>query len=1095
MAYRNLAIFVGALGLLGQAGMARAEGLRLHVAPNGQDAWNGTAERPFRTLEKARDTLRALPLERRAGATVLVQAGDYPLAMAGFELGAEDGGTAEAPVIYRAEGKVALQGGEMLAAERVSAVTHADLLARLPEAVRGTAVQLDLRHLAEAGRLRALPDIWRDPPGLTDISWNGHMLRLARWPNRDWATVTEVLSDRPPVFRYSGDQPARWPVDAGVWLHGYWFYEWIDETVRVARIDPEAREIELAVRPPYRGIGESGSRRTLRRFRAINVLEELDEPGEYWLDPERGLAIVLPPEPAETARILVSTLEGPIVRLAGTAHVELHGFVVESGRGDGIVIEEGIGNAVVGCEIRHVGGVGVRVSGRESTVRSCDIHHTGETGVDLSGGDRLTLTPARNAVVNCDIHHVGRIKQTYSPGIQLSGCGQIARHNWVHDGPHIGISFRDNDHLIEYNEITRVCSDSGDVAAIYSANSPAFRGTAIRHNFVHHVPLNVRYGAAGVYLDNALCGNVVEGNLFYRSCDPGANSANFSVVYIHHGYQNLIANNIFADSRRAVGATVYGDSHWNNYKAARYRADAEGAAGLNSEAWLAAYRDQPLPGYGMEEFLAWQYPDHTPDRLNPVQRNLVVACETAFGRSLALSDNVESNDLGLFADVAAGDFRLVRTEGLPPGFEPLPLARMGLQIDAARRALPPRQWPRQTPVARAGYNQVVFARPGEQSVMVTLDAAASQVAEGGELRSLLWLCKGLEIGRGERLETSLPIGNHQIAVRAMSQDGYWATDEVRIAVLAAEREAELTAGASPGCPPGLIALPDRYRTARSTALQVPAEDGLLANDGATPLPQLAELLETTTHGRLECRPDGSFDYMPPEDWEGVASFRYRIRVGEEFSNPVTVEITVGISRGFVWNRAAEWTPGRAAGSSEGNPDGDSLGQPVWFYGSTDEKGEKWYAAEPWHHVWDLEWHNQAGNSCWVRADDKGPFFRSNVVFQTDNQHYPILRWKNPTGRHLRLQIKGELAVGWSLTPPDGTQTTLVLASDNAGEVEVAFQETAAGKPDQRFARRIDAMLEVAPGGFVILGSRTEDTGRGWVTTTDELDYIILEIRE
>ena len=38
---------------------ARAEGLRLHVAPDGSDQNPGTADKPFATLEKARDALRA----------------------------------------------------------------------------------------------------------------------------------------------------------------------------------------------------------------------------------------------------------------------------------------------------------------------------------------------------------------------------------------------------------------------------------------------------------------------------------------------------------------------------------------------------------------------------------------------------------------------------------------------------------------------------------------------------------------------------------------------------------------------------------------------------------------------------------------------------------------------------------------------------------------------------------------------------------------------------------------------------------------------------------------------------------------------------
>lgn len=115
-----------------------------------------------------------------------------------------------------------------------------------------------------------------------------------------------------------------------------------------------------------------------------------------------------------------------------------------------------------------------------------------------------------------------------------------------------------------------------------------------------------------------------------------------------------------------------------------------------------------------------------------------------------------------------------------------------------------------------------------------------------------------------------------------------------------------------------------------TALIVPAEEGVLANDGEAPGPRRVEVMETTRHGELSSSPDGAFRHIPNANREGPDAFRYRIRSGGEFSNTATVEIAVGVCRGFVWNRSDEWTPGTVVGASDGNPDDDSLGQPVWF---------------------------------------------------------------------------------------------------------------------------------------------------------------------
>lgn len=75
-----------------------------HVAPWGDDAWPGTAERPFATPRAARRAVRGRPAGT-AGAVVSFRAGVYPLSEP-LELGADqrDSGIAGDPVVFRAYG-------------------------------------------------------------------------------------------------------------------------------------------------------------------------------------------------------------------------------------------------------------------------------------------------------------------------------------------------------------------------------------------------------------------------------------------------------------------------------------------------------------------------------------------------------------------------------------------------------------------------------------------------------------------------------------------------------------------------------------------------------------------------------------------------------------------------------------------------------------------------------------------------------------------------------------------------------------------------------------------------------------------------------
>ncbi|MDD4789067.1 MAG: hypothetical protein PHO07_18015, partial [Pirellulales bacterium] len=82
--------------------LASAE-VTLYVAPDGKDGGPGTRQAPLASLAGARDRVRQVKREKPGEPiTVLFSAGSY--AMTGpVEFSAEDSGTSEAQVVYRAE--------------------------------------------------------------------------------------------------------------------------------------------------------------------------------------------------------------------------------------------------------------------------------------------------------------------------------------------------------------------------------------------------------------------------------------------------------------------------------------------------------------------------------------------------------------------------------------------------------------------------------------------------------------------------------------------------------------------------------------------------------------------------------------------------------------------------------------------------------------------------------------------------------------------------------------------------------------------------------------------------------------------------------
>ncbi|MCC6142978.1 MAG: right-handed parallel beta-helix repeat-containing protein, partial [Candidatus Hydrogenedentes bacterium] len=531
-------------------------GLDLHVTPGGNAANPGTEAAPVGTLDQARDALRT---QRASGdtsaATVFIHPGAYRLEHP-FTLGAEDSNT-----VYTAEpDTVRLYGGCELPADAFAPVTDAAALARIPEEAHAATREVDLKALGVT-EVGSVPGGFESAPALPEVFFNDERMQPAHWPNEGWAEIESVVesgpapwrnfeSDKPGTFTYSGDRPARWTAAPEVWLEGYWCFDWSCETIRIGKIDPGQKRITLAENHNY-GIGHGNP--APRRYRAIYLLEELDMPGEYYIDREQGILYFWPPGALEGSRVVLSLLTEPLIQLKDVANVKLSGFTIEATAGNGVRVEGGSGVTLEDCAVRNIGQDGVVVDGGEShLVQRCDIHDTGMAGLHMGGGDRKTLRPSKHAALHNHIHHISRRMRTHAYNVHMSGVGVRLAHNEINDAPHQAIGLGGNDHIIEYNEIHHAGMDSDDCGAFYMGRNPSERGNVIRYNYWHHVGSEFAHGSCAVYFDDGTGGQQVYGNVFYKAA-----GGNFGAVFIHGGHDNLVTNNIFIDCSRAIGAAPW----------------------------------------------------------------------------------------------------------------------------------------------------------------------------------------------------------------------------------------------------------------------------------------------------------------------------------------------------------------------------------------------------------------------------------------------------------------------------------------------------------------------------------------------------------
>lgn len=541
-----LLLIVLTLGMC--VGAAASQSIELYVSPSGNDDNPGTIEQPLRTLNGARARVRAV--KNGSAVNVNFMQGEY-FAEETATFTAEDSGTDGAPVVYRAYNgaDVKFVGYKRLNSNAFEKITDKSVLELMPREGRDNAGVLDLRTAGIKSIHEYNPSRGFQSDNITvnaSLYLNGNEQTLAQWPNgrNNYAYITVPYEKR--AFAHNEERCKRWTKAKEPMISGYLSFEYSYERLRIKEIDVANKIID---------IGDSYNIRENGRWQIFNLIEELDAPGEYYIDRENLLLYYYPPYSIKDADLRLTVFDKPFVTADGLKNVTFENMYFGDTCKSIFEMKNCDTIKLLGCNFENVGTECLMTESCNNILAdSCNFYHIGGTALRFNGGDEEKLISSGNKAINCLFYDWGAVKHTYSYCADLSGVGNTVESCIMHDCPHTAIYFKGNDHIIKNNEIYNVVKETADSGAIYAGRSWIMRGTEIENNYFHRLRNNrdnTRYFAAAIYLDDCFSGTTIKNNVI-RDADQG--------FIVGGGRDNFVYGNIIMDSKNIVRLDARGET-------------------------------------------------------------------------------------------------------------------------------------------------------------------------------------------------------------------------------------------------------------------------------------------------------------------------------------------------------------------------------------------------------------------------------------------------------------------------------------------------------------------------------------------------------
>lgn len=642
----------------------------IYVSPKGNDSNKGTIESPIKTFEKG------LEIIKRGGATeVVFREGNYKFSS--IQRLNSIVGTENRKITFRgAEGeKVVFNAGNViLKQESFKPVTNERILAMLPESSQDKVLQLDLTDYGlKSSDVTMVKPRGGSTPKIK-LYVNSMEQNMARFPKVGYNLIGKVINEggnvrandtqgannfTNPIFEVNEIEPLSWTKNPhNIFIEGNFKVEFHTEDNKIAKIDSEKGTIELE------GITQYGIREGCK-WAAVNVLEQLSNPGEFVVDQSTAVLYYFPLEGfCENDEIELAIPNDTYFLLESCEHI-----LFDNIHFDKFSAKDAFGIwgcnyiTINNCVFSNLVQNAIKIDSENVSITNCEFNTIGgEVLREVMSGDRTTLTPGNLIFKNNLVRNIGLLRRSNTKGLHISDVvGVDISNNIMSGSDNSFISYLGNDIKIKYNELYNAIRGACDAGVIYTGRDMAAYGCEASYNYIHDYGndkfLNTSYYMSGIFVDDAGSGQTLKNNIIV----PNRRTKTITIK-IGGGQDCITEDNIFVGAGmgyRIEDRLYYAKSNAHSYQAIKnIKPD-----GIYNFVYNSVWADKyPQPSRIINELEDNNL--YFPKR-NTMQNNIVVDCDpvSEFGAINEKGDNIIQNnhitdDISVFVDPDKHDYRI-----------------------------------------------------------------------------------------------------------------------------------------------------------------------------------------------------------------------------------------------------------------------------------------------------------------------------------------------------------------------------------------------------------------------------------------------------